>query len=66
MLVDLDGFRARCAPLRESLRRFDWSNVATADDDRLQVVVERSRAQRSASARSGAVPGAGTEGEEPR
>ena len=66
VLVDLDGFRARCAPLRESLRRFDWSNVATADDDRLQAVVERSGAQRSASARSGAVPGAGTEGEEPR
>lgn len=39
VLVDLDRWRLRCEPLRESLRRFDWSNVAPADDDRLEAVM---------------------------
>lgn len=42
-LVGLDEHRRRCAALRESLRRFDWSNVAPADDDALaELVVEHS------------------------
>ncbi|MCZ7628282.1 MAG: hypothetical protein M5U19_04105 [Microthrixaceae bacterium] len=38
-LVGLGEYRARCATMRESLRRFDWSNVAPSDDDALAELV---------------------------
>ena len=37
-LENLDDYRDMCGPLRESLRRFDWSAVAPADDDRLEEI----------------------------
>ncbi|MCB1271338.1 MAG: glycosyltransferase, partial [Microthrixaceae bacterium] len=37
-LENLDDYRDMCGPLRESLRRFDWSTVAPADDDRLEEI----------------------------
>lgn len=38
-ILGLGEYRRRCAAMRESLRRFDWSNVAPADDDALREVV---------------------------
>lgn len=46
-IIDLARYRERCAPLRESLWRFDWSVVAPDDDDELVALV-RSRADRRA------------------
>ncbi|MFV0317368.1 MAG: DUF3524 domain-containing protein [Microthrixaceae bacterium] len=39
VLSDIEGFRRKCQPMRESLVRFDWSNVAPEDDDDLEAVV---------------------------
>lgn len=38
-ILGLEEYRNRCAAMRESLRRFDWSTVAPADDEALAELV---------------------------
>lgn len=58
VISDLPRYRERCGPLRESLRRFDWSQVAPGDDDALVELV-RSHADRRAATTAARVVQAG-------
>lgn len=45
VLADLEGWRLRTEPVRESLSRYDWSEVAPADDAVLEALVAGSVAR---------------------
>ena len=47
-ILGIEEYRQRCAAMRESLRRFDWSNVAPADDDALDELVAAHTGRRPA------------------